>query len=380
MKKASQRLLSLDAFRGFTIASMLLVNNPGDWAHLYAPLDHAKWNGWTFTDWIFPFFVFISGIAMTMSLSARARARGANRTDLLLRTLRRGATIIAIGWLLNYIPYFNLAHVRIPGVLQRIGLCTMLTAPLAIWLGWRAQALVGVALMALYSAIQLLVPVPDAAGVVHAGLLEPGADVGAFVDRTLLGAHLWVQSKTWDPEGLLSTLPAVASQIAGLLAGHWLASERPAADKAMGYMIGGLLLLWAASIGDFWLMPINKSLWTPPYVLLMAGWACLVFGSFYWLLDAQPYAVARARLARLVRPLQVLGVNALFLFALSGLVAKMMGYIKIDGRSLHAVVYAPFAASGLAPINASLAYAIAFVAVMYACAWGLWKRGIVVKV
>ena len=373
------RINSLDAFRGFTIAAMLLVNNPGDWGHLYGPLAHAKWHGWTFTDWIFPFFVFISGISMTISLGRRA-ALGDSKTALLAQTLRRGATIIAIGLLLNLIPTFNFAEVRIPGVLQRLGLCTMLAAPLVLWLNWRQQLGALLALLVVYSFLLLAVPVPDVNGNILIGSLNPGEDTGAWLDRLLMDGHLWKQAKIWDPEGLLSTMPAVASQLAGVLAGHWLASRREPAAKAMGLMVGGLACLWIGQVLDAWLMPINKSLWTPPYVFAMAGWACLVFGTCYWLLDAQPSAAMRERVARWARPLLVFGMNALFLFAISGLIAKLMGYFKPGGLSLKAWAYQPIQSLGLAPVNASLLYALCFVAVLYGIAHFMWSKKWFVKV
>lgn len=368
------RVLSLDAFRGFAIAAMLLVNNPGDWGHVYAPLLHAQWHGWTFTDWVFPFFVFISGMAMTISLARRAQA-GADKTALLLATSRRAVLIIGIGLLLNLIPSFDLATLRIPGVLQRLGLCTLLAAPIVLWCGARGVALWALGLMAVYSVIQLCLPVPDADGVVHVGLLEPGKDAGAWLDRLLMDGHLWKQAKTWDPEGLLSTLPAVASQLLGVLAGYVLASHRQPAEKAMTWVIAGLASLWLGQVLHAWLMPINKSLWTPSFVFTMAGWACLVFAVFYWLLDAMPQPLSRARWARVLHPLVVFGMNALFLFVLSGLVAKLLHTVKLaDGRSLGRHLYQPLLDTGLAPVNASLLHAIAFVLVMYAVAWFMHRQ------
>jgi len=374
------RLLSLDAFRGFTIAAMLLVNNPGDWGHVYAPLLHAHWNGWTFTDWVFPFFVFISGMAMTISLARRAQA-GADKTALLLRTSRRALLIIGIGLLLNLIPYFNFDTVRIPGVLQRLGLCTLLAAPIVLWCGARGVALWALALMGFYAVVQLCVAVPDANGNVLIGSLEPGQDVGAWLDRTLLGGHLWKQSKTWDPEGLLSTLPAVASQLLGVLAGYVLASKKEPADKAMTWVVAGLASLWIGQLLDAWVMPINKSLWTPSYVFTMAGWAAIVFAVFYWLLDAMPQPLSRARWAKVLHPLNVFGMNALFLFALSGLVGKMLYTVKFaDGRSLGKTLYQPIQDLGLAPQSASLLHAVAFVLVMYAVAWFMYRKRWFIKV
>lgn len=362
------RVLSLDAFRGFAIGAMLLVNNPGDWGHVYTPLLHAKWNGWTFTDWVFPFFVFISGMAMTLSLARRAQA-GADKPALLFATWRRALVIVGIGLLLNLIPNFDFATLRIPGVLQRLGLCTLLAAPIVLWCGARGVALWALGLMALYSVIQLCLPVPDVDSVVHVDLLEPGKDAGAWLDRLLLDGHLWKQARTWDPEGLLSTLPAVATQLLGVLAGYVLASRRQPAEKAMTWVLAGLAALWLGQVLDAWLMPINKSLWTPSYVFAMAGWACLVFAAFYWLLDAMPQPLARARWARVLHPLVVFGMNALFLFALSGLVVKLL-----HASGLGRALYAPLRDSGLAPVNASLLHAIAFVGLMYAVAWFMYRK------
>lgn len=376
----NQRLASLDAFRGFTIAAMLLVNNPGDWGHLYGPLGHAKWDGWTFTDWIFPFFVFISGISMTISLGRRA-ALGDPRHALLAQTMRRGAVIVAIGLLLNFIPAFDVAQIRIPGVLQRLGLCTILAAPLVLYCHWRGQLAWLVGLLLGYTLVQMVLSVPDAQGVWHTGSLQPGQDVGAWLDRTLMDGHLWRSSKTWDPEGLLSTLPAVASQLAGVLVGHWLAHARDPIEKTVWLLVAGLALLWAGQVLGAWSMPINKSLWSPSYVLFTAGWACLLFGVCYWLLDAQPDRGLRTRATWFATPLVIFGMNALFLFALSSLIAKMLGYIQLaPNLTLKGWLFAPLQTSGLAPVNASLVFALLFVCCMYVVAWALWRKGYFLKV
>jgi predicted acyltransferase len=380
----STRLTSLDAFRGFTIASMLLVNNPGDWNNLYAQLEHAHWNGWTFTDWIFPFFLFIGGISMTFSLGRQADA-GADKGALLLKLFKRALLIFLIGFLLNYIPKFDLSTVRIPGVLQRIALCTMLAAPLVVYFSWR-QIVVWIAgLLALYSAVMLLVPVPDMNGVVGAGVLEPGRDAGAWLDRQFLAGHMWVQSKTWDPEGLFTTIPALCSQLIGVLTGRWLMARREKTEQTVWMLLAGLALLLAGAILDVVLMPINKSLWSASYCLFISGWALLMFSVFHWLLDANPSAWLRAKAQGASTFFIIYGMNALFIFALSGLVAKMLGFIKLtqpDGalRSLGATLYAPIKALPLQPQATSLVYALLFNAVMFAVAWFMWRRRWFVKV
>ena len=377
---SAPRLASLDAFRGFTIAAMVLVNNPGDWGNLYSQLEHAPWNGWTFTDWIFPFFLFIGGVSMAFSLGRLAEA-GANKPALLAKLARRALLIFLVGFALNIIPNFNFATVRIPGVLQRIALCTLLAAPIVVYFNWRGQLAWIAALLAIYSAFMLWFPVPG----FGAGVLEPGKDFGAWIDRMLLDGHLWSRSKTWDPEGVFSTLPAICSQLLGVLCGRWLLGRSNQAEKTAWMAMAGLLLLWLGAMLDVVLMPINKSLWTPSFCLFTSGWALLLFSAFYWLLDANPHAAVRAAAARWSRPFIIYGMNALFIFALSGLVAKMLGFIKIDQpdgtrRSLGAVLYAPVRALDIAPVNTSLLYALIFNAAMFAVAYFMWRKKWFVKV
>lgn len=374
------RLRSLDAFRGFTIAAMVLVNNPGDWGNLYGPLEHAKWNGWTFTDTIFPFFLFIGGVSMALSLG-RLAAAGVDKPMLLRKLALRALIIFAIGLLLNFIPNLNPATIRIPGVLQRIALCTLLAAPIVVYCGWRQQFMWIVALLAAYTGLQLGVDVPGSG----AGVLEPGKDLGAYIDRLLLGQHLWVQAKTWDPEGFLSTMPALAGQLIGVLCGRWLLGAASRLSKTLAMAAGGVLLLALGAWLDVALMPINKSLWTPSFCLLMSGWALLAFAAFYWLLDGTGNERLRAFAARLATPLVIYGVNALFIFALSALVAKTLGFVKLtaaDGTSvsLGKWLYAPLTTLELAPVNASLLYALLFNAFMFCIAWFMWRKKWVVKV
>ena len=374
------RLTSLDAFRGFTIAAMVLVNNPGDWGNLYPQLEHAKWNGWTFTDTIFPFFLFIGGVSMALSLG-RLAAAGADKPTLLRKLAVRACLIFLIGFLLNLIPYFNFPAVRLPGVLQRIALCTLLAAPIVVYCSWRQQLVWIAGLLAAYAALMLCVDVPG----FGPGVLEPGKDLGAWIDRILLGKHLWVQSKTWDPEGLLSTMPALGSQLIGVLCGRWLLTSTPKSEQTVWMMLIGLLLLALGATFDAILMPINKSLWTPSFTLFMSGWALLAFSAFYWLLDGSTNAEVRAIAGRWSKPFVIYGMNALFIFALSGLIAKMLGFIKLsqpDGGkiALGKVLYAPIKALELAPVNTSLLYALLFNAMMFAIAYGMYRRKWFVKV
>ena len=270
---------------------------------------------------------------------------------------------------------------RLLGVLQRIALCTLFAAPIVVYCGWRMQLAIIAALLAAYSVLMLCVPVPG----IGAGVLEPGQDFGAWVDRSLFGRHLWVQSKTWDPEGLVSTLPALCSQLFGVLTGRWLATDVDRTEQTVWMLLFGLVCLCLGSIFDTMLMPINKSLWTPSYCLLMTGWALLAFAACYWLLDVTPHPAVRAAAARWSRPFVIYGMNALFVFALSGFIAKMFGYVKFarpDGgvRSLGATLYAPLAALPIGSVNTSLLHALLFDACMFAVAWLLWRRRIFIKV
>ena len=358
----SGRIASLDAFRGFAIASMVLVNNPGDWGHLYAPLEHAKWNGWTFTDTVFPFFLFAAGMAMAVSLERRLRA-GEDRSRLLASTVRRASVIFAVGLLLNLFPAFDFATVRIPGVLQRIALCIVIAAPVVIYGRTLATGISMLALVGLYAALMLLVPVPGPDGGVAAGVLEPGRDFGAWLDRQVLGGHLWAQSRTWDPEGLVSTLPAVCSLLAGVLVGRWLILQPATGATSLRLLAFGVavsLLGWSLQQG---FMPINKNLWTPPYFVLMTGLALIVLAFFHATMDAETWG------RRVFLPLTIYGMNALFIFAFSGFVARLL----IMGDTKRAL-YAPIQSLAIAPENASLLYAIVFDLAMFAVAWFLWKK------
>ncbi|QJR16594.1 acyltransferase family protein [Usitatibacter palustris] len=361
------RLASLDAFRGFAIASMVLVNNPGDWSHLYAPLAHAKWDGWTFTDLVFPFFLFAAGVSMALSLERRTKA-GDDPPRLMGSIAKRAAVIFLVGLGLNLVPAFDLSTVRIPGVLQRIALCIVIAAPLAIYIRTAVVAAWIVALFLAYTLLMLFAPVPGPDGVVAAGALVPGRDFGAWLDRLLLDGHLWAQAKTWDPEGLVSTLPAVGSTLFGVLTGRWLLTAAEGLGTSARLTATGVAALVVGLMLDAALMPINKNLWTPSYAVFMTGWSLVAFGAFHALMDgASPSPRDLSR--RVLLPLTIFGMNALFIFALSGLVARILAAAK-----LKAPLYAPFQSSIATPENASLAFAIAFSLVMFAVAWFMWRQ------
>ncbi|MGB5290656.1 MAG: heparan-alpha-glucosaminide N-acetyltransferase domain-containing protein, partial [Lysobacterales bacterium] len=198
----NKRLLSLDFFRGITIAAMILVNNPGSWAHVYPPLLHAQWHDWTPTDLIFPFFLFIVGVSINLAFSGKKDSQVPAK-DLYGKIIRRTLILFALGLFLNGFPFFDLASLRIPGVLQRIAICYLVASLLFLHCGARVQALWAVAFMLIYWAAMQWFPVPG----IGAGSYEKGANFSAWVDNLFLHGHMWSESKTWDPEGIFSTLP-----------------------------------------------------------------------------------------------------------------------------------------------------------------------------
>ena len=363
----SKRLLSLDVFRGITIAGMILVNNPGSWASVYPPLLHADWHGVTPTDWIFPFFLFIVGISIALALGKR-KERGDDQKVIIRKILRRTLIIFAIGLFLNLFPKFNFGTVRIPGVLQRIALVYGACALIFLKTNWKQQVRIGIGLLLGYWALMTLVPVPGGNG----PSLEPSENLGAWLDRLLMSGHLWSQSKTWDPEGLLSTLPAIVTGLSGVLTGTWLKTTRGDYEKLTGIFGMGVILLSLAFIWDM-VFPINKKIWTSSYVLFTSGVGLLFLGVVYWLIDVLNYK-------KWIKPFVVYGTNALFVFVMSGLVAKLLYTIKVGGVTLQEWLYQNLFTTVFSPYNASLAYAIANVLFFLGLAWLLYARKIFIKV
>lgn len=365
------RLVSLDAFRGLTIAAMLLVNDPGSWSYVYGPLRHAEWHGWTPTDLIFPFFLFIVGVAMTFSFGKRRR-EGKDRRALLGKAARRALVLFALGLLIHAFPWYDvdLATLRIPGVLQRIAVAYLAASAIVLFTGLRGQIVATAALLLGYWALLTLVPVPGGA----AGDLTPDGNLAAWLDRTVLGTeHLWSQSRTWDPEGILSTVPAVASVLLGVFTGRWLRSGRSGRAVTAGLLAGGVA---AIAVGALWgqLFPINKNLWTSSFTVFTAGMALLLLGLCYWVIDVR----GRKRWAT---PFVVFGVNAIAAYFLSALFAGAIGMIEVGGGvTLKAWTYQHLFASWAGPMNGSLAFAIAFVLLWLGLMWPLYRKRIYIKV
>lgn len=365
------RLLSLDFFRGITVAAMVLVNNPGDWAHIYAPLEHAPWNGWTPTDLIFPFFLFIVGVSITFALDG---AKGVGQR-VIWKIVRRSATLFLLGFFLNFFPKFDITTVRIPGVLQRIALVYLACSLIFLKTTSRQQLYILCGLLIGYWLLMTVVPVP---GVGFANL-EPTTNLAAWIDRTIITpAHVYKVAKVWDPEGLLSTLPAIGTGIIGMLTGTWLRSARPVAEKIAWLFAAGCLVTLGGLIWDGF-FPINKVLWTSSYVLLAGGLAMLGLALCYWLIDVQNYR-------RGVLPFVAFGVNAITVFFLSGLIPRIMNLIHIpqpDGTEIGSkeYLYRTFIAPPFDdPKNASLAGALTFVLIWFGILWWMYRKNVIIKV
>ncbi len=369
----SSRLLALDVLRGVTMAAMVIVNNPGDWGNVYAPLLHAPWHGWTMTDLIFPFFLFIVGVSLTLS----RRSLGPWGP-----IARRALLIFALGLFLAGYPRFDVVRWRIPGVLQRIALCYLAAAviyKLTAFEGPRrlvrqaaVMASIALVLMLGYWAAMTLVPVPGG----QAGDLTPDGNLAAFVDRALMSGHLW--KPTWDPEGLLSTLPAIATTLLGVLAGLWITASVAKPVRGVAPLLAAGLV--GVIVGELWglAFPINKNLWTSSYVMFTAGKASIYLAVLIWVIDVRGWR-------GWTRPFVILGTNAITLFVLSGLFVKTLSLIRVPrgdagrvalSRYLYELLYVPLAA----PKNASLLYALTHLVLLFALLAWMYRRRVFLRV
>ncbi len=365
----SQRSFALDVFRGMTIAAMILVNNPGSWSHVYPPLLHAAWHGWTPTDLIFPFFLFIAGMALAFSLGSHLE-KGESRKALVAKIGRRALILFGLGLFLQLFPFFNFSNLRIPGVLQRIALCYLFSALLFLKLKWRGLVAVSLVVLIGYWLALLWIPVPG----FGAGNLSPDGNLAAYVDRLVLkGTRLY--RGTWDPEGALSTFPAAVTMILGILSGIFLRKNREMASsrKWNRLMLAGFLgimlgLLWSLNF------PLNKNLWTSSYVLFTAGLALLLFACCFWICDIQCWrAWAKSFL--------IFGTNSIAVFFLSGLLSKTLILLKVGNNgSVYSWIYQHFFASWAGLLNGSLFFAIAYVLFWLAIMALFYRKGIFVKI
>ena len=368
-----QRLDSLDVFRGMTIAAMILVSTPGSWTAVYWPLDHALWHGWTPTDLVFPFLLFAMGAAVPFAM---ARRRGEPRV-VRRHVLRRAILLFALGLVLNAIetpPPIHWAAFRIPGVLQRIALVYLAVTWMTERLSIRAQVAIVISALAGYWAAMMWIPVPG----VGAGVLTPEGNLASFIDRGLLGRHLL--TALYDPEGLLSTVPAVATAMGGVFAGGWLKTppERAPERLRTAWMFAAGCVAAIAGLAWGRVFPINKNLWTSSFAVLAAGMAAAVMAACHFSVDIRGWRGWS-------RPFVAFGRNPLAAYFLSvGLDSVLTRWAVGDGAPMKAVLYSRLFAATIQPCcgaeAASLAYAVAYVMLWGVVMLEMRRRGIFVGI
>jgi len=394
---ARERLLSLDVFRGLTIAGMLLVNDPGTWSAIFPPLEHAEWNGWTPTDLIFPFFLFIVGITTHLSMSAR-RARGDDDPALMKQILRRGIIIYLLGFAMAMFPFYQwgtiqslpnatawdrivyrIEHVRLLGVLPRIAIVYICAGLLTLKTSLKQQIIIIATLLFGYWFAMTLLPVPGENAIGAQLLHTHDRNLAAYLDRLILTTnHTWTGSVTFDPEGPFSTLPAIATAMLGVIAGTWIArKDKPLLERISGLFAAGAIGMVVGLMWN-WSFPINKNLWTSSYVVFTAGMACVTLATVMWLVD---YTGVKWW----TKPFVVFGVNPIVAFVGSGVMARLvytLWHVNYQGKSVavqdafYQAVFLPW----LPPRVASLAFALTYVLVWYGILLVLYRRKIILKV
>ncbi|WP_461448551.1 acyltransferase family protein [Mucilaginibacter sp.] len=417
LKVKQPRLLSLDVFRGASMAAMVLVNDPGDWGHIYSPLEHSKWDGCTPTDLIFPFFLFMVGVSIVYAMESK-KAEIANHGQIILHAFRRMVTLMFLSWMVQlfYHPfpgtiqcigivvlmgallYVNTTQktfvwvltllaicglswffyhtqvvtLRIPGVLQRIALTYFVCT--CLYLKTSAKTIKWTFILALvgYWIIMCFIPVP---GVGYANL-NPETNMGAYIDRIVFTTnHLWNEAHTWDPEGLLGVLPSIGTGLFGLMVGSWLKRrDRDDSIKVTWMFVYGLLAVTASLIWDLF-FPINKALWTSSFVLYTGGLATMTLATLYWLIDVQGYK-------KYTMFFVAFGINAITAYILSDVVPGLIALVKIGSHKTDAYsyIYQHAFVPYFTPVNASLAGGLAFTLLIFLMVWVLYKFKIIIKV
>jgi predicted acyltransferase len=374
---ASVRLTSLDLFRGITIAAMILVNNPGN-DHPYWPLEHAEWNGWTPTDLIFPFFLFIVGVSLVFSSESRLR-RGNSNTRLLFHALRRALILFGIGLAMNYILFLAIPSffpgLRIPGVLQRIGVCYLAASIFFLYTNPRIRAFVVASLLIGYFALMILDPVPGYGVPGHdIPMLHPDGNIAAYIDRKLLTTLF---EKTRDPEGLLSTLPAIATALLGVFTGEWLRSKRSPQIKALGMLPFGVIGLALGKTWGLW-FPINKKLWTSSFVFFTGGFGLVCLALCYWATDIRRWRGVWTK------PFLIFGRNSIAAYIVAFVFAVLMYVFNVrvnnGTQTVHDYIFARFFAPRGSPSFASLLFSLAFVALCLIPIWLMDRKKVFLKI
>jgi len=356
----NNRLISLDVFRGIVIASMILVNFPGSWNAMYAPLEHASWEGTTPTDYIFPFFIFIVGVSVVLSFSKQVTL-GKTKKQLVVKTLWRTLKIFSLGIFIRVLPTLDFSRIELPGVLQRIALVFMACAFLFLYTNWKQQLYIGFGILVAYWVAMTFIPTPQ----FGAGLLEPGKNLTNWLDGVVIPASL-LNKRGYDAEGFLSTFPAIVSGISGLIAGRIILTKQRKEQAVLSMFVIGIVLVFTGNIWG-WSFPIVKKIWTSSYVLVTSGWAFTVLALLVWLIDIN-------EIRRGTKHWIIFGSNAIAIYILADVFETL--FIR---SGLHDAVYTELLSLGMQPKSASLTWAIFSVIVCYLTAWLMYVKKIFVK-
>lgn len=357
---SSNRLISLDVFRGMTMAAMILVNYPGSWNAIYPPLEHAEWAGTTPTDLIFPFFIFIVGVSITLSFTKQL-SFGKTKKQMLQKSVWRAVKIFTVGFLLHLAPTLSLSRLELPGVLQRIALVFLFCALLFLYTDWKTQLYVGIGILLVYWLSLILIPVPG----FGAGIIEPGKNLTNWLDGVVI-PHSLLNARGYDSEGFYSTFPAIASGISGLLAGK-IIQENPDKEKQVlnFFVIGSILIL----IGSAFSMtfPLIKKIWSSSYVLVTSGWAFIVFALMIWLIDVKNFTKG-------IKPFIIFGSNAIAIYVMGDVFETIFVQSGIrDG------VYSKLVNMGVYAQSASLIWACFSLMACFSVATLLYRKRIFIK-
>lgn len=374
-QKQSLRLTSLDVFRGIAISGMILVNMAGVADQVYPPLLHADWNGCTLADLVFPFFLFIIGVAIAFSLSKYTEGNQAG-WSIYGRIVRRSAILFALGLLLNGFWNYDWGTIRIMGVLQRISLAYLLAALVVLKLPRRGQWACALLLLIGYWVAMSVVPVPG----YGVGNLSREGNLGAYIDRLIIGtAHLYKGDQfnsMGDPEGLFSTLPAVVSVLLGYFTGQWLRTQPVKSRTSMDLVIIGLASIVVGEVWGFW-FPLNKKLWTSSYVVFTTGWALLLLAACYELIEVR-------QRRRWGKPFEIMGLNAIFVFVASVLMIKILVKTHIgtgeNAPTTYTWIYENLFMPWAGAMNGSLLFALVTVLFWWGVLYGMYRQRWFVKV
>lgn len=369
--QANKRILSVDIFRGITIAAMILVNTPGTWEHVYAPFLHAPWHGLTPTDLIFPFFLFIVGMSITFAYTAK-KQRGITG-DVYKKIISRTLKLILLGLFLTaftiHFPFIEkLATLRIPGVLQRIGVVFFIASLLFLNFNWKVLLGIFIGILILYWFLLTQIPINGAAP-----LLTIDSNLPAVIDLNVLTSN-HTYKPNYDPEGILSTLPSIATSIFGMFLGMILLNKTSEPKRKLIKIIGiGVITL---IIGYSWsqIFPLNKALWTSSFVLVTGGWACLVYAVIYYFADILGKSAWGM-------PAVIFGSNAITVYFLASFISTCFYMIELpNGQSIHGFLYGLLSSVITIPKLSSLIYAVFVILFYYGVARFLYKKQIFIKV